>query len=164
MWVLWVLGPPLEEALGRVRYITLYVVAAIGGSVASYTFSSPNIPSVGASGAIFGLMGATLVLGHAMRQEVTSVLIFIGVNLAIGFVVPSIDWRAHVGGLIVGAAVAAVFAYGPRLVGGESGDLRRGMAVVADTTAARVIVVLGIGAIVGVLVVMELARTAHLTN
>jgi len=164
MWVLYALGPQLEAALGRIRFITLYLVSAIGGSVVSYMFSQPNSPSVGASGAIFGLMGATLVLGHAMRQEVTSVLVFIGINIAIGFVVPKIDWRAHLGGLLVGAAVAALFAYGPRLVGAGSGDLRSGMAVVADTAAARAIVIGGIVLIVVVLAGLVVFRSNQLTG
>jgi len=164
MWVLYALGPQLEAALGRIRFITLYLVAALGGTVVSYTFSTPNVPSVGASGAIFGLMGATLVLGHALRQEVTSVLVFIGINIAIGFVVPNIDWRAHLGGLVVGAAVAAVFAFGPRLVAGSTGDLRLGTAAKADTPAARVIVVLGVAMIVLAVLALAVARTAQLTG
>jgi membrane associated rhomboid family serine protease len=113
MYVLFVLGPTLERVLGHMRFIVLYVVAALGGSVASYAFSDPRTVSVGASGAIFGLMGALIVAGRRMRWDITQVLILLGINVVIGFLSPQIDWRAHFGGLVVGALVAAVFVWTP---------------------------------------------------
>ncbi len=109
MYVLFALGPTLERVLGHVRYIVLYLVAAFGGAVVSYALA-PDVRtvSVGASGAIFGLMGALVVAGRRLRYDVTQVLILLGVNVVIGFVVPGVDWRAHLGGLVTGAAVAAV--------------------------------------------------------
>jgi membrane associated rhomboid family serine protease len=114
MYVLFVLGPTLERVLGHVRFIILYVVAALGGSVVSYTFSDPRTVSVGASGAIFGLMGALIVAGRRMRWDITQVLILLGINVVIGFLSPEVDWRAHFGGLVVGALVAGVFIWTPR--------------------------------------------------
>ena len=108
MYVLYALGPTLERVLGHLRYIVLYLVAALGGAVASYAFSDMTTVSVGASGAIFGLMGALVVAGRRLRYDVTQVLILLGINVVIGFVAPGVDWRAHLGGLITGAAVAAV--------------------------------------------------------
>jgi len=113
MYVLYVLGPTLERALGHLRFIVLYVVAALGGSVASYAFSDPRTVSVGASGAIFGLMGALIVAGRRMRWDITQVLILLGINVVIGFLSPQIDWRAHFGGLVIGALVAGVFVWTP---------------------------------------------------
>jgi membrane associated rhomboid family serine protease len=113
MYVLFVLGPTLERVLGHARFIVLYVVAALGGSVASYTFSDPRTVSVGASGAIFGLMGALIVAGRRMRWDITQVLILLGINVVIGFLSPEVDWRAHFGGLVVGALVAGVFVWTP---------------------------------------------------
>jgi membrane associated rhomboid family serine protease len=113
MYVLFVLGPTLERVLGHVRFIVLYVVAALGGSVISYTFSDPRTVSVGASGAIFGLMGALIVAGRRMRWDITQVLILLGINVVIGFLSPEVDWRAHFGGLVVGALVAGVFVWTP---------------------------------------------------
>ncbi|CAB4873973.1 unannotated protein [freshwater metagenome] len=167
MYVLYLFGPSLEQALGRARFITLYVLSAVGGSVVSLTFSASNTPSVGASGAIFGLMGATLVVRAAMREEVTSVLVFIGINLAFGFVVPSIDWRAHVGGLIVGSVVAALFAYGPVLVQRDRsratrGGLTPGGAVVSHQPAAQVVVFSGIAVVIVIMVALVMYRVQQL--
>lgn len=114
MYVLFALGPTLERVLGHVRYTLLYLLAALGGSVASYTFSPLQTLSVGASGAIFGLMGALVVAGRRLRYDITQVLVLLAINVAIGFLAPGIDWRAHLGGLITGAAVAAVFVWAPK--------------------------------------------------
>jgi membrane associated rhomboid family serine protease len=113
MLVLWMLGPQLEQILGHVRYTVLYLVAGIGGSVASFWFSDPGTIGIGASGAIFGLMGAYVVVGKALRSDITQVVGLIALNVVIGFVVGGIDWRAHLGGLATGALVAAVFSWGP---------------------------------------------------
>ena len=113
MLVLWMLGPQLEQILGHVRYTVLYLVAGLGGSVASFWFSDPRTIGIGASGAIFGLMGAYVVVGKALRSDITQVVGLIALNVVIGFVVGGIDWRAHLGGLATGAIVAALFAFGP---------------------------------------------------
>ena len=109
MYVLYVLGPPLERLLGHGRFLALFLIAGLGGAVASFSFSSINTVSVGASGAIFGLMGALVVAGRHLRADITQVLVLIGINVVIGFIAPGIDWRAHLGGLLTGAAVAFVF-------------------------------------------------------
>lgn len=114
MYVLYLLGPALERALGHIRFAAVYLVAALGGSVASYVFSPANTLSVGASGAIFGLMAAFLVVGNRYRNDVSQIAVLLAVNVGIGFIVPGIDWRAHLGGAVAGAAVAAVLAYAPR--------------------------------------------------
>ncbi len=114
MLVLWSIGPTLERILGHSRFLVLYLVAALGGSVASYVFSAPMTLSVGASGAIFGLMGALVVAGKRLGYDITQVLVLLGINVVIGFVVPNIDWRAHLGGMVTGALVAAVLAYAPK--------------------------------------------------
>lgn len=114
MYMLWLIGRQVEQVFGHVRYLALFLIAGLGGSVASYVFSDPSTLSAGASGAIFGLMGALVVAGHALRADVTQVLVLIGINLAFGFLVGGIDWRAHLGGLVTGAVVAAVLAYAPR--------------------------------------------------
>ena len=113
MYVLFALGPTLERVLGHARFLILYLVAALGGSVASYTFSDPRTVSVGASGAIFGLMGALIVAGRRLKWDITQVLVLLGINVVIGFLSPDVDWRAHFGGLVVGALVAGVFVWTP---------------------------------------------------
>jgi membrane associated rhomboid family serine protease len=114
MYALFLFGPRLEAVLGRGRFLTLYLLSALGGSVASYLTSAPNQPSVGASGAVFGLLGALLVVSRKLRYDARPVLVLLGINLALGFVIPRIDWRAHLGGLVAGALLAAVFAYAPQ--------------------------------------------------
>ena len=113
MYVLWVIGPQLESLFGHVRFIVLYLLAALGGSVASFAFGPVNSVSVGASGAIFGLMAALIVAGRSMRADVTQIVILLAINVVIGFVAPGIDWRAHLGGAVVGAVVAAIMSYAP---------------------------------------------------
>ncbi|MGL4650546.1 MAG: rhomboid family intramembrane serine protease [Caldilineaceae bacterium] len=162
MWVLYALGPQLEQLLGRARFLTLYLLSALGGSVVSYVFSAPNVPSVGASGAIFGLMGATLVVGRRLRADVTNVAVLIGINFAIGFVVPNIDWRAHLGGLITGALVGAVFAYLPLNRRKPGQGLTQGSAAGNPVTRAWVQAA-ALAPLVLVMVVAVAARTADLT-
>jgi membrane associated rhomboid family serine protease len=105
MLTLAIVGPPVEAEVGRVRFLAIYLAAALGGSVCSYLIGPVNEVGVGASGAIFGIMGAYLVLAIRNRWDISTILVLIVVNLAISFADTTIDWRAHVGGLVVGAAV-----------------------------------------------------------
>lgn len=114
MYALYLFGPQLEAAFGRWRFGALYLVAALGGSAASYLFSAPNQASLGASGAVFGLLGAYLVVARRLRRDTRPVLVLLAINLGYGFLVPRIDWRAHLGGLVAGALVAVAMAYAPR--------------------------------------------------
>jgi membrane associated rhomboid family serine protease len=116
MYVLFFLGPTLERILGHTRFIILYLLAALGGSVASYWFSDLQTVSVGASGAIFGLMGALIVAGRRLRYDIKQVIFLLAINVVIGFFSPGVDWRAHFGGLVVGAAVAAVMVLPPKRI------------------------------------------------
>ena len=109
MLALWMIGRSLEPLLGRARFLTLYLLSALGGSVA-VTLLSFGTPVVGASGAIFGLFGALLVIGRHIGANVAAIAIILGINLVIGFLPGSnVSWQAHVGGLVVGALVAFVF-------------------------------------------------------
>jgi len=114
MFALAQLGPVLEHALGRARFVALYVLSALGGSVLSYLLSSPLQLGVGASGAIFGLFGAYYVVVRRLGGETRSIVTLLAINLVITFAIPIIDWRAHLGGLVTGALVAAALAYAPR--------------------------------------------------
>jgi membrane associated rhomboid family serine protease len=108
------IGPILEHALGRARYLSLYLLSALGGSVAAFLLAPPAQPSVGASGAIFGLFGAYYVVVRRLGGETGPIVVLLAINLVITFTVPNIDWRAHLGGLVTGAVRAAAFAYAPR--------------------------------------------------
>jgi membrane associated rhomboid family serine protease len=109
MYSLFVFGPILERMLGRGRFLALYLLSGFGGSVAVLLLS-PNTPVVGASGAIFGLLGAFFVIQRRLGGNNIQLLIVIGLNLVIGFVPGlNIAWQAHLGGLIAGAVVALVY-------------------------------------------------------
>ncbi|BBY44796.1 rhomboid family intramembrane serine protease [Mycolicibacterium celeriflavum] len=119
MWALYVVGPPLEAALGRLRYSSLYLLSALGGSVLVYLLSSPVAQTAGASGAVFGLFGAVFVVGKRLNMDVRWVIALIAINLAFTFVIPlvssqNISWQGHIGGLVTGAAIATAYAYAPR--------------------------------------------------
>lgn len=113
MFALYAIGPQLEATLGRTRFTVLYVLSALGGSTLSFLVSPPGQLGVGASGAVFGLFGAFYVVVRRLGGDTGSILVLLGINLVITFAVPIIDWRAHVGGLVVGATIAAAFAYTP---------------------------------------------------
>jgi len=137
MFALAQLGPVLESALGRVRFLALYVLSALGGSTLSYLVSGQGTLGVGASGAIFGLFGAYYIVVRRLGGETRSILILLGVNLVITFAVPIIDKPAHLGGLLVGALVATALAYAPR---GE----RRNALQAGACVAVGVVILLGV--------------------
>jgi len=119
MLALAIIGPPVERVIGPVRFATLYLLAALGGSVCSYLFSDPRVYGVGASGAIFGLFGAYFVFARTRRADTSGIVALIIINLVFSFAEPLIDWRAHIGGLVTGTAVAFVFAFAERRRPGE---------------------------------------------
>ena len=102
------LGSQIESVLGKSRFFIIFFVSLLAGSLTSAYFLPFNGYSIGVSGAVFGLFGAILVMGRRYGIGMQAVLVTVGINLAIGFTVPGIDWRAHVGGLIGGALVARV--------------------------------------------------------
>lgn len=108
MYSLFVFGPILERGLGRLRFIALYLLSGLGGSV-GVLLLSPGTPVLGASGAIFGLLGAFFVINRRLGGNNIQLIIVIGLNLALGFIVPNVAWQAHLGGLVVGALVALVY-------------------------------------------------------
>src|SRR6266567_6812698 len=114
MWALYVVGPALEQLLGRTRFLAVYLVSALGGSVAFFLIGPPNVLALGASGAIFGLFGAWFVVSKRLRLDNRQIVTLIVLNLVISFAVPGIAWQAHVGGLIAGAALTAAYAHAPR--------------------------------------------------
>lgn len=114
MWALFILGPQLEAALGRLRFVGLYLLSALGGSVLAFLAAPINTAGIGASGAIFGLFGAIFVVARRLRLDTRWIILLLVINLVITFTVPVIDWRAHVGGLLTGVALTLAYAYAPR--------------------------------------------------
>ena len=110
MLAVWMIGRSLEPLLGRWRFLALYVLSGVGGSV-GVALIAPGIWVVGASGAVFGLLGALLVIGRHIGANITGILIVLGINLVIGFVPGfQVAWQAHLGGLAVGAVVGLIYA------------------------------------------------------
>ncbi|MFI5495561.1 rhomboid family intramembrane serine protease [Actinoplanes sp. NPDC051859] len=114
MYALWILGRELERALGPLRYLGLYFLAGLGGNVAAYVFTEPNVPTAGASTAVFGLMAALFVLLKRLNLSVAPILPVIVINVIFTFVISNISKAGHLGGLLVGGLVGAILAYAPR--------------------------------------------------
>jgi membrane associated rhomboid family serine protease len=144
MLSLWWIGGPLEAALGRARYLALYFVSGLAGSALTYLIAAPNQPSLGASGAIFGLFGATAVLMRRLRYDMRPVIALLVINLIFTFGWSNIAWQAHIGGLVGGVVVGYAMVHAPR--------------------KRRALVQYGVCAVVlAAVVVMTLLRTAQLT-
>ncbi|MFF4256332.1 rhomboid family intramembrane serine protease [Streptomyces sp. NPDC001663] len=144
MLSLWWLGGPLEAALGRARYTALYFVSGLAGSALTYLLAAPNQPSLGASGAIFGLFGATAVLMRRLNYDMRPIIALLVINLIFTFGWANIAWQAHIGGLVAGLITGYAMVHAPRE--------RR--ALVQYGTCALVLVVV---------VVLTLLRTAQIT-
>ncbi|MFI6404580.1 rhomboid family intramembrane serine protease [Streptomyces sp. NPDC050548] len=144
MMSLWWIGGPLEAALGRARYVALYFVSGLAGSALTYLLAASNSPSLGASGAIFGLFGATAVLMRRLRYDMRPVIALLVINLIFTFGWGNIAWQAHIGGLVAGVITGYAMVHAPRE--------RR--ALIQYGTCAVVLVIV---------VVLTLIRTAQLS-
>ena len=113
MLALWFLGPQIESLLGRARFIALYFAAALGGSAAVLWFAGGGA-TLGASGAIWGLLGSLLILAWKRGADLRQLLMWLGINLVMTFAFPGISWQAHLGGLAAGTLVTALVAFAPR--------------------------------------------------
>ncbi|WP_338897179.1 rhomboid family intramembrane serine protease [Streptomyces sp. TG1A-60] len=142
---LWWIGGPLEAALGRARYLALYFVSGLAGSALTYLLAAPTQPSLGASGAIFGLFGATGVLMRRLNYDMRPLIILLVINLIFTFSpMFNISWQAHVGGLVGGVLIGYAMVHAPRE---RRALIQYGVCVLVLVAA----------------VVMALVRTAQLT-
>ena len=158
MWALWVVGGALEPLLGRVRFLALYLVSGLGGSVAVYLTAGMDVQlfgnrplfgeveslTAGASGAVFGLFGAFYVVLRRMRRDTSGITVLLAINLIFTLTVPGISVAGHLGGLATGALAALGLAYAPR----------------QHRTIIQVGTIAGLALL---LLVLTLARTASLT-
>jgi membrane associated rhomboid family serine protease len=113
MYCLFLVGPTLERALGRLRFSALYLLSGLAGSALSYALGPKGEIAAGASGAVFGLFAGFWVLSRRRGTDATQISVTIGLNLVLSFSISGIDWRGHVGGLIGGALVTAALVYAP---------------------------------------------------
>ncbi|MEV6757843.1 rhomboid family intramembrane serine protease [Streptomyces sp. NPDC051214] len=111
---LWWLGGPLEAALGRARYLALYMLSGLAGGALTYVVAESDQASLGASGAIFGLLGATAVLMRRLNYDMRPVIALLALNMLFTFTWSGIAWEAHVGGLVAGVAIAYGMVHAPR--------------------------------------------------
>ncbi|MDC0772619.1 rhomboid family intramembrane serine protease [Streptomyces sp. HD] len=114
MLSLWWLGGPLEAALGRARYLALYLCSGLAGSALTYVIAAPTSASLGASGAIFGLFGATAVLMRRLRYDMRPIIALLVINLIFTFGWSNIAWQAHIGGLVAGVIIGYAMVHAPR--------------------------------------------------
>jgi membrane associated rhomboid family serine protease len=114
MFSLWMIGRDLERLLGKARFLGVYFLAMFGGSAAVYTFSDPaGPPTVGASGALYGLLGALLVAVLRLKLNPSTVIATIALNLVITYAIPGISIFAHLGGLAIGVLAMVGIVYAP---------------------------------------------------
>jgi len=114
MVALWFLGPQLEAVFGRVRFLALYLVSLLSGSALVYWLADERSATLGASGAIFGLIGALLVVAQKVGGDVRGLLIWLGLNVFITFAIPHVSWQGHLGGFVGGFLAALVLVHAPR--------------------------------------------------
>ena len=114
MLAIWFLGPQLEAMVGRVRFLAVYFISAIAGSALVMLFSDQYTPTLGASGAVFGLLGALLVVSYKVKGNYQQLLLWLGINAVFTFTYPNVSWQGHLGGFLGGVLAAAVIVYAPR--------------------------------------------------
>ena len=119
MLTLWVLGRTLEPLLGRWRFTSIYLLSALGGSTMIYWLSWPDTESwltltVGASGAVFGLFSAMFIVQRRFGRDTSGIVALVGVNAVVSILGANISWQGHLGGLLVGGIVSAIYAWAPR--------------------------------------------------
>jgi membrane associated rhomboid family serine protease len=142
MFALWIIGREVETVLGRARFVAVYGVSLLGGAAAVMLLSNPLGPTAGASGAVFGLMGALFVLLRRLKLPAGQVIGVIALNVVISFTIPQISWQGHLGGLVFGAAVTAALVY----PGAVAQNRRRVQIVAISGLALLGLLLIGAGA------------------
>jgi membrane associated rhomboid family serine protease len=134
-----IVGPALERVFGWWRFLAIYLVSALGGSVAVYLFGSPFGAVAGASGAIYGLFAATLIVVRKLGLDARFMVLAVALNFAVSFA-PGISLLGHLGGFVTGGLLTLAMVYAPK----------------ASRTSLQI---LAIGVIVAVMVSAMLIRT-----
>ena len=135
---LYIIGPQLETILGRARYLTLYLLSALAGSATVYWLAPERSLTLGASGAVFGLMAALLIVAVRVRGDVQGLLTLVAINVVITVLGSSfISWQGHLGGFVGGLLVSAVLVYSPRR--GRTGWQVAGITLISALLVAAVL-------------------------
>ena len=137
--MLYLVGPQIEAAVGRIRFLALYLLAALAGSAAVYWLDAPDSSTLGASGAVSGLIAALLVMAVKVGGDVRGILTYVAIMAVFSVAFPGISWQGHLGGFLGGAAVGAVLVYAPR---GPRRSLWQVAGLVLVALAVAVLVVL----------------------
>lgn len=113
MYILWILGQMLEAGFGRARFLSLFIVSMLGGAFGALLLTAPNAPTVGASGAVFGLMGATVLVHRAIGGSIwrSPLAPLLMINIVFTLLIPRISIGGHFGGLIAGAVMGALMLF-----------------------------------------------------
>ncbi len=114
MLAIWILGPQLEQVFGRARFLALYFMCLLSGSAAILWLSYEFQPTLGASGAVYGLLAALTICVLKTGGDLRQIGVLLAVNLFITFAFPNISWQGHLGGFAGGLVVAALLVYAPR--------------------------------------------------
>lgn len=137
MFALYVVGRDAELALGRLRYLSVYLVSLLGGSAAVMALAQ-NTVTAGASGAVYGLFGAITVILIRLRQNPNQMLIIIGINVFISFSLPGISLWGHLGGLAAGTFATLGILFLPSWLRAKSQETARIIGWVAVAVVAIV--------------------------
>jgi membrane associated rhomboid family serine protease len=108
LFALHALGTPVEAYFGKYKYALILIASLLSGSALSVYFNPANVYSIGASGMIFGLFASLALIGRSAGVEWRSIIVIVGLNFAIGFILGGVDWRGHLGGLIGGTLATLV--------------------------------------------------------
>jgi membrane associated rhomboid family serine protease len=114
MLVLWTLGPQLELAVGRLRFLVIYLVSGLAASATVMWLAPEHVSTLGASGAIFGMLGTLLVIAIKVGGDVRGIATWIGINFVLTFLLANVSWQGHIGGFVGGLLVGAAIVYAPR--------------------------------------------------
>lgn len=142
MVALFFIGPMVESVIGRARFLAIYFGSLLTASALVLWTAPVNAYTLGASGAIFGLLGASLILAIKGRGDVRSIAMWLGLNVIITFTMAGISWEGHLGGLLGGAGMAAVLAYAP------TGDPRSRQRLLWQVAGCLLVVAIAVAAIV----------------
>ncbi len=145
MVALWLLGGEVERAVGRWRFLAVYLLSGFGGTIAVYLFGATNGPVAGASASVFGMFGALFFLFRKLKKDIRGLVTIVLINFAAGLFI-NVSWLGHIGGLVLGAITGGLLAYAP------SGPRRTAIQVTG-------LVIVGV-ALLGLVIY----RTAYLTG